>query len=78
VVCMLSMQLGAVTQDCNASYSGGRDQEDGGPRLAWAKTFGRSSQPVAGHGGASLSSQLCGRNIKGRITVQAGKAIKKK
>jgi hypothetical protein len=30
--------LGPVTHTCNASYSGGRDQEDQGLRPAWEKS----------------------------------------
>jgi hypothetical protein len=33
-----------VAHACNPSYLGGRDQEDQGSKLAWANSYGDSTQ----------------------------------
>jgi hypothetical protein len=39
-----NLRLGPLTQACNPSYSGGRDQEDCGSRPAWANS---SQNPIS-------------------------------
>jgi hypothetical protein len=55
-----------VAHACDPSYSGGRDQENHGSKLALAKSSWDpppTSQPLkAGHGGTCLSSQIHGLN----------------
>jgi hypothetical protein len=54
------------------SYSGRRDQEDqdSSPN-PWQKVLKTPSQPTAGQGGSSLSSQLRGRLRLGTLWLQA-------
>jgi hypothetical protein len=46
---------------CNTSYLGGGNWEDYSSRSAWEKSE-TPFQPIAGYGGACLSSQLCGKH----------------
>jgi hypothetical protein len=50
-----------VAYTSNPSYSGGRDWKDSGSRPAHTKSSEIPSQPIAGHGGTCLSSQLRGK-----------------
>jgi hypothetical protein len=54
----LKKWLGIVAQSCNPNCLGGRDQEYGG---SWQKVPEIPSQPMTGHGGIHLSSQLLGK-----------------
>jgi hypothetical protein len=51
---------GAVTQACNPSYLGGRDQKNCGLRATSAKVHKTPSQAMTGQGSSCVSSQLSG------------------
>jgi hypothetical protein len=51
-----------VAHAANPNYLGGGDREDYGVRPMRQKVFEIPFQLIAGHGGARLSSQLCGKH----------------
>jgi hypothetical protein len=62
---------GPVAHACKPRYLGGRDREDycsRPPKLIPCKT---PSQPIVGHGGAQLSSQLHTRLMLGGLWLRA-------